>query len=93
MQLFTFFTTLALGCGAMAQAPKGISNFYCQIDHVDLENSDGICAAAGGRLEPLNGCCVDVTAVPDAAAVYAQGCGDNRGTVAEVDSSRCRLVL
>lgn len=55
MQLFTFFTTLALGCGAMAQAPKGISNFYCQIDHVDLENSDGICAAAGGRLEPLNG--------------------------------------
>lgn len=34
---------------------KGILSFYCQIDSVDHENLSGICAAADGTQEPLDG--------------------------------------
>ncbi|KAG6363854.1 hypothetical protein INS49_008957 [Diaporthe citri] len=95
MQYAILFTLLALACGAVAQPTKNIKNLYCDIDDPVFflqTPTAGFCSAAGGKSEPLNGCCLDITKVPDSAEFYAQVCSRNKGKVSEGDSSRCKWV-
>ncbi|KAG6362582.1 hypothetical protein INS49_007674 [Diaporthe citri] len=107
MHFTTFFTFLAVGYGAMAQDPKQPSetgtvmstppkepgtSFLCQTSEFKtLDNSEGICGAAGGKFNLFSGCCID-TAASGTESSYTQGCSDNGGTVKKLDSGSCDLA-
>ncbi|KAI7774718.1 hypothetical protein LA080_007960 [Diaporthe eres] len=68
------------------------TSFFCQTsDFKTLDNSEGICGAAGGKFSNLKGCCID-TAASGAESSYTQGCSDNGGTVMKLDSGSCDLA-
>ncbi|KAK2611650.1 hypothetical protein N8I77_004980 [Diaporthe amygdali] len=68
------------------------TSFFCQSsDLKNLDNSEGICNAAGGKYNIFSGCCVD-TAASGAESSYTQGCSDNGGTVNKLSSGSCDLA-
>ncbi|KKY29403.1 hypothetical protein UCDDA912_g10676 [Diaporthe ampelina] len=67
------------------------TSFYCQSsNYMELDNSEGICTAAGAKFQIFT-CCVD-TAASGLEEAYKQGCSDNGGTANSLGSGSCDLA-